>query len=66
MIYIFLADNIEHAEIVGKRRTDHPVILRIDAKHANKAGILFYYGNADVILSDTIPAEFIEVEDISD
>jgi len=57
--YVHLSTTEQTARMVGSRRTDTPVILRIDARAAHTAGIAFYHGNEDIWLSDAIPPQFI-------
>lgn len=47
------------AESVGKRRDNHPVILKINAKQAVKDGIKFYIGNNEVWLCDHVPTKYL-------
>jgi putative RNA 2'-phosphotransferase len=57
--YVHLSQDRETANRVGKRKDKSPVIFAIDAKKAWSAGILFYPGNENIWLSDSIPPEFI-------
>jgi len=57
--YVHLSQDIEMAEIVGKRYDMQPCILIIDAKRAWSEGIKFYYGNEQVWLADKIPSKYI-------
>lgn len=58
--YVHLSTDEKTARIVALRRTNQPVILRIDAHQAHARGIHFYRGNEDIWLSDPIPPEWIE------
>jgi putative RNA 2'-phosphotransferase len=58
--YAHLSIDEETALMVGRRKTSHPVILKIRAKEAHEAGILFYPGNESIWLADYIPPQFIE------
>jgi putative RNA 2'-phosphotransferase len=60
--YVHLSQDKQTAVEVGKRRDDHPVVLRIDALAAWKDGIRFYHGNETIWLADEIPAMYIDVE----
>ena len=60
--YVHLAVNKSTAIEVAKRRKGNIVILKIHAKMAFEHGIEFYVGNNEVILSERIPPEFIEIE----
>lgn len=61
--FVHLSADRKTAWNVGKRKTDKPVILVIDAKAAAEAGILFYLGNDTVWLADFIASDFIKIED---
>lgn len=58
--YVHLSVDKATAIIVGKRRDNEPVILRIKAKEAYKNGVMFYIGHDDIWLSDPIPSKYIE------
>lgn len=60
--YVHLSADRTTAFQVGKRRTPHPVILRIAAGEAHRQGIHFYLGNDTVWLAETVPATFIAQE----
>jgi len=57
--YVHLSAEEETAIAVARRRTNHPVVLRIAAGEAYKQGIKFYLGNEMVWLAEAIPARFI-------
>jgi putative RNA 2'-phosphotransferase len=56
--YVHLSKDIETAQMVGKRRTQNPIILKIDVKNASKEGIHFYK-SGELYLADRIPPEYI-------
>ena len=58
--YVHLSVDTVTAEQVGRRKTKEPVILRIGAGEAHRAGVLFYRGNNVVWLADVIAPEFIK------
>lgn len=58
--YVHYSIDIETAIIVGKRRTNEPIILKINSKLAYENGIQFYSGNDGTWLSKDLPLEFIE------
>jgi putative RNA 2'-phosphotransferase len=58
--YVHLTDSKDTAIIVGKRRTDKPIILSINTKKARNAGVKFYK-SGDMYLSDSIPPKFIRL-----
>lgn len=57
--YVHLSADEETAMLVARRRTDHPVILKIAALVAHRQGITFYLGNDMVWLADSIPPAYI-------
>ena len=61
--YVHLSADTETAEIVGKRRDPHPVILKINTAAAMQEGAVFYIGNEKVWLCDSVAPQFIEVKD---
>ncbi len=58
--YVHLSQDVETAEIVGKRHDGRPCILAIDAKRAWEEGVKFYLGNEKVWLADSVPGRYIE------
>lgn len=48
------------AREVGRRRTDEPTILEIDAQSARKDGIKFYRATDQVYLCDGVPPQYID------
>lgn len=59
--YVHLSEDIETANLVGKRKDKTPIVLVINTESAREKGIKFYLGNEKVWLADSIPSEFIEV-----
>lgn len=57
--YVHLSTDVAMAESVGKRRDNHPVILKINAKQAVRDGIKFYVGNDEVWLCDHVPIKYL-------
>ena len=57
--YVHLSVDRDTAMQVGLRKTRLPVILVIDARAANEAGVSFYWGSDQVWLADLVPANFI-------
>ncbi|MCL6605221.1 MAG: RNA 2'-phosphotransferase [Paenibacillus sp.] len=60
--YVHLSADIETANLVGKRKDKHPVLLKILAEKASNEGVKFYQGNNSVWLADTVPPMFIKVK----
>jgi putative RNA 2'-phosphotransferase len=56
--YVHLTENVRDAVLVGKRRTEIPIILEIDVIKAQENGIQFYK-SGDMFLADYIPPEYI-------
>ncbi len=59
--YVHLSEDINTAIIVGKRRDETPIVLKIDSKQAWIDGFKFFFGNENIWLSDDIPAKYISV-----
>jgi putative RNA 2'-phosphotransferase len=47
---------------VGKRKSKHPTILRVQAGRAHEKGVQFYVGNEKVWLAERVPPEFIRFD----
>lgn len=60
---LHLSDTSEDALAVARRRTDHPVVLRVDAHAAHASGIAFYR-EGKVYLASQIPPQFLSAEPI--
>lgn len=64
--YVHLSATPEMAFQVGRRRDDHPALLRVRATEAYAAGILFGTPSGDqdtVYLVEALPPEFIELSE---
>ena len=61
--YVHLSTDEETALQVARRKRGRPVILRIRAAEAHRAGVAFYRGNDKVWLADSVPPAFIIVPD---
>lgn len=48
------------ASEVGKRKSETPKLLRVNAGKAHAAGVAFYKGNDKIWLADEVPPQFIE------
>jgi len=59
--YVHLSSVIKEAFIVGKRKSETPVILMVDAKLANNNGYEFYVGNDKIWLAKYVPSEYIVI-----
>ncbi len=59
--YVHLSVDRETAFAVGRRKSDAPVILEVDAAAASAAGIGFYEGSDLVWLAYEIPSRYIAV-----
>lgn len=58
--YVHMSDNPACAQKTGGRHDEIPVILRIRAADAARAGVEFYHPEAEHWLAKTVPPEFIE------
>jgi len=58
--YVHLSIDEQTARIVGRRKAPEPVILKVRASEAHRAGVVFYHGNEDIWLADAVPPQFIE------
>ena len=61
--YVHLSKTISQARKVGKRRSDQPVILEIDALKMHQDGHSFFKTNSDIILTEYVDTKYIEVLD---
>ncbi len=61
--YVHLSPDPETASLVGGRRSETPVIVKVDAGQAHAEGLTFYRGNDQVWLSDPIPPRFLRLPD---
>lgn len=57
--YVHLSIDVDTAMQVGGRKTKSPILLEVDASHANKQGVNFYRGNDKVWLADHVPVEYL-------
>ncbi|MBI3952186.1 MAG: RNA 2'-phosphotransferase [Acidobacteria bacterium] len=58
--YVHLSGTPDDAYQVGRRRSQHPVILRIRAREAQQADIHFYQAEEHIYLVRRVPRQFIE------
>jgi putative RNA 2'-phosphotransferase len=58
---VHLSADVTSAREIGRRRSEDPVILKIDTAAATKAGVKFYPGGPAVWLADDIPATCIRI-----
>jgi putative RNA 2'-phosphotransferase len=59
--YVHLSTDIDTATVVGKRRNEKPLILRISSKTAYDDGVLFYKGSDTIWLSENILPKYLEI-----
>jgi putative RNA 2'-phosphotransferase len=59
--FTHLSKTIEEAVKVGKRRDPKPVVFRIKALEANRAGHVFYRTGKGIYLTHYVPVEFLEL-----
>lgn len=60
---VHLSKHVEDAIEVGKRRTENPVILKINAASAREAGIKIEKASKKVYVAGDIPSKFISIEE---
>ena len=60
---VHLSTSVEEALTVARRKTDRPVVVRIQAREAHQAGIAFYQ-EGRVYLATGIPPQFLSLEPI--
>jgi len=58
--FVHLSLSVDDALRIGKRKSPHPVILKIEAKRAKHDGVLFWR-EANVYLTREIPGGYISV-----
>lgn len=58
-----LSTDRETAILVGRPKSPTPVILTVDARAANQAGVLFSLANKNIWLADFIEPRFIHTDD---
>ena len=58
---VHLTDSIEEAIENARRRTQHPVVLRIDAERAIRRGLRIFKAGKHVYVIDYVPPDLIEV-----
>jgi putative RNA 2'-phosphotransferase len=59
--YVHLSVDEATALKVGRRKSSEVALLRISARKAANAGVLFYEGNAQVWLADRVPPDWIDI-----
>ena len=62
MRYVHLSKDIKTVIEVGKRRSDNPAIIIVDAKTAYQDGVVFYKGNESTYLCDFINNKYITIK----
>ncbi len=58
--YVHLSVSERVAFDIGRRRTDDPAILVIDAKAAHEDGLLFYPATEEIWLTEDVPTKYIK------
>ena len=62
---LHLSETVADAFEVARRKTDHPVVIRVQADDAHRAGIAFYR-EGKVYLASCIPGQFLSLESLPD
>lgn len=57
--HVHLSSDTDTASLVGKRRDDNPVILKIDAQTMHQEGYTFYLSENNVWLTERVPPHFL-------
>ena len=58
---LHLSETVADALQVARRKTDHPIVIRVQADDAHRAGIAFYR-EGKVYLVARIPPHFLTLE----
>jgi putative RNA 2'-phosphotransferase len=58
--YVHMTTNLSNAEVVAKRRTNNPLILKIRAREAYLAGTVFHHAETEHFLAKSIPPQYID------
>jgi len=58
--WVHLSPTEEIASEVGKRRTDKPVVLVVDASEARSHGVRFFRATDKVYVCKHVPAKYIK------
>lgn len=61
--YVHLSTDVDTAVLVGRRKSDAPVILRVRAAEASRAGVPFWRGNDMTWLADAVPPGYLTASD---
>jgi putative RNA 2'-phosphotransferase len=59
--FVHLSTDVARAELVGRRKSSTPVVLRVRAEEASRRGVRFWRGNELVWLAHAVPGEFIGI-----
>ena len=59
--YVHLSTDEETARLVGSRKGDSVIVLRVHSGNAAAGGVVFYEGNSQVWLADEVPSCWIEI-----
>jgi putative RNA 2'-phosphotransferase len=58
--FVHLGVELGIARVVGERRTATAVVLKVDAKAAQAAGVAFHWASREIVLADPIPPLFLD------
>lgn len=61
--YVHMTTNTDTARIVAARRTQMPIILKINALEAHAAGVVFHQPEAEHYLARAIPSTFLHIHE---
>ena len=61
--WVHLSNSLTKAIEAGKVRTELPMVLKVDGKHARKDGVKIYQASDDVSITDAIDSKYISKVD---
>jgi len=62
--WVHLSPTVEIAREVGLRRTESPVVLKVDAEAARKNGVRFYKATEKVYLCRRVKSQYIKIQNV--
>jgi putative RNA 2'-phosphotransferase len=61
---VHLSPTVEIAREVGLRRTETPVVLKVDAEEARKNGVRFYKVTEKVYLCSRVKSQYVKIQNV--
>jgi putative RNA 2'-phosphotransferase len=62
--WVHLSPTVEIAREVGLRRTENPVVLKVDAESARNNGVRFYKATEKVYLCSRLKSQYIKIQNV--